>query len=114
MNKTVFDAVSNLQVARGQPVNYVDDWLDCLSVLYQVALQVVPVKHGVFRFLIQGMNNYDIVVSFLNRRKFPYCLLTTIVDEYEIHVELFRLFYKMNQMINNGVRKSFDNTKSSV
>ena len=103
MNKTVYDVVSNLPVARGQPVNYVDDWLDCLSVLYQVALQVTPVKHGVFRFVIRGMNNYDVVVSFFNRRKFPYTSQTLIADEYEIFVELFKLFYKINDMTNNGV-----------
>lgn len=113
MNRTVYRSVNDL-IGAELPPQLVDSWLDCLSILYQVSVWVEPLKHGVFCFFIKGFSNLEVVRSFLDKRKFLYVLQTSMLHDYEIQVDVFRLIYKLNDLTNYGMRKPFDDTKSSV
>lgn len=91
-----------------RPKEYVDQWLDCLALLYQVSLWVEPVRTGVFRYVVRGFTVLETLRPFLDQRHFPYMLQTTLVHDYEIIVDVFRLIYTLNDGVNFGLRKTVD------
>lgn len=86
-----------------QQVEDVDNVFDCLCVLYQIAVNVKVQSNGTFRYIVHGMNNFEVFRDFAERRHFPFSYQTTIVHEFEIFVNIPALLTFLNKSVNRGM-----------
>ena len=94
MNKEVFNLYRRFEDVL--PEHYaaeVDNIFDCLNLIYQVTLNVTVKKNGTFCFLIQGVNNFEVVRDFFS---IPY------------------VFKRLNSSVNRGMREPAADDESAV
>ena len=85
------------------PPRHCDSVFDCLNVLYQIAVRVTVLKNGTFRFLVTFGNNFLVFKDFADPRKFPYTATPLMNGDFEILVDVPKLFVSMNEEVNRGL-----------
>ena len=115
MNKEVFSSHRRFEdVLPEHYVEEVDNIFDCLNLIYQVTLNVTVKKNGTFCFLIQGINNFEVVRDFFDRHFMSYCCQTRIVGVYEVFIHIPYVLKRLNSSVNRGMREPAADDESAV